>query len=1145
MAYVPPGYSTRPGQPDPNRPGYVYGNTPDRSNEVHVVNGPNIAPDAPGGANNPISLSEARSRYGSDAGVNVSGVPTHQETAQESLANDLLNPSTRNLPQVQQYAKENPAVAQAANQQVELSKPVSIPLSNPNQFSLANYGVYQTKDAKGRDITIQNVNGDYRVSGTSLTSPESIDRLSQIGFRVQTNAAVQTNPKTAVEPLTYKGTSELALAPYGTQVNPLEGFLTRPVASTYLPFSSVSGQEGIPAYFSSYIFDQPLAQTSNSNTANFSAVQSKPVELTDSQKATQTQQNIEKELNREFGTVDIYGSLSNTGLGVAANKISAKIGSVALTLPDLTIGFLEDAGKPIADAYQKGFTSLSKGDANGFQLIASAPFAGAIQRPDIYATVGAFTVLAPVLGSAAISVAGGGLSMLSAANQPAKSVQAADENLVLDFAGGFTNVAIPALGGTAIESLAKNTDFVKVLNPKSDTFIYGLTNDDSLARSGYTSSQVNASGLFGVRQTVEGTFNTLITPKLDGTFDVEMQGGSIAYEPSKVVPAQVSTKTTYEYPIDVVMQKQVADDFKVDSAKVANLISQTNDILSQTDVKLKVNSIKTQEVSYITGNEPYIKKYGLEPETRLQNQAQTILGFEKFNSKSTRLGSTYGFVEGGIAKGNVLVDPYKADGTEGLAYTVAHEFGHVFGLDHVEPALPGFLKPEKNLMFPAATEEINPDLTFLQKRTIRNSLSDFKINEITKVEKQPIQAEFIPGSGKGTIELLDKDYYSTTLNSDIYIKGQKASVSQVGLALPSDYVGGDIEVKALEPNLTPRSEANALTGKREILNEFTTETRPRAVKPFATQNIEQARFSTVENVRFDNGKELNVNGRGMLRQPKNENAFVETPESFIQVSNENANLVERPNEVGQVSFEKLAQNSGPIEGLPTPATATAIKLVQNKQLEIVAPFVTGAKALGGLGALAQANNERQASSKLNQTTQNQNQRLASNFLNGFASKTFQNQKTRTEPRTRVQPESSTLFDLLSLTETRTAARSLTGTRTAMDVSSIFEPVTTTRSATSTRTVTEPRTQTTVRSSPAFPVNVIIEPNPGFGFPSTPLNIGEYHEKRKPKRASKQTPKYQYTNSIAAEEFNLRAKKQPNLVSGFEVRPFIMPNGKRT
>lgn len=229
MTYISPETANlKLGDPYPGMPGYIvggslaYGITPVKEYTSPVPNA-----DAPGGANNPIPYSEAIRIYGTDAGVNVSGPATtpyvegHDSkeipTTAYDLAQDLRNPATANLPQVQQFVKENPGVAAQAQTIADSYKPVEVPVSNPKAVGLAEGSTYETTTETGQKITLKgNASGEVSLEGTKTAIDSSESRLKDLGLKVAPSVQ-NTTPATPTKENQRALANELA----GKGLNPV------------------------------------------------------------------------------------------------------------------------------------------------------------------------------------------------------------------------------------------------------------------------------------------------------------------------------------------------------------------------------------------------------------------------------------------------------------------------------------------------------------------------------------------------------------------------------------------------------------------------------------------------------------------------------------------------------------------------------------------------------------------------------------------------------------------------------------------------------------------------------------------------------------------------------------------------------------
>jgi hypothetical protein len=175
------------GDPVPFKPGFVWGASGDYVDTRY--SGIRLDANAPGGANNPISESEAMRRYGTTQGVNVSGVPTkpyvegHDSnqiptTPEDAAFSIRTNP---NNPAVQAWIRENPAIAARASQINKQYETVEIPISDPRRVNPGPR--YETTTTTGQRIVLMGGDsGEVTIQGTQAAIEGSGERLSELGL---------------------------------------------------------------------------------------------------------------------------------------------------------------------------------------------------------------------------------------------------------------------------------------------------------------------------------------------------------------------------------------------------------------------------------------------------------------------------------------------------------------------------------------------------------------------------------------------------------------------------------------------------------------------------------------------------------------------------------------------------------------------------------------------------------------------------------------------------------------------------------------------------------------------------------------------------------------------------------------------------
>lgn len=1194
MAFVPREW--KPGDPIPDKPGFVYDRLGNPT-EAQTV-GLNIGADAPGGANNPISYSEAIERYGTDRGVNVSGTPTRPyveghdsaqiPTTPEDLAFDLQ--SMPDSEKVRKYAEEHPETAVRAREILKGSGEEKVEITNPKEINPGR--VTTTTSARGERITITRGPGGSLVIDAPATE-SVVARLRELG--------IQASIKPPEEPrkiYTYKGLPPGVPNSYG--MAQLLGWLPPkdegiPVASATADMAaraSLLNQHNQPVVLALVKGGKKTETTSYSLTIPYDSGM-KYSERAQEQ-VNRAAEGITQRLDQVLPSVPFGSADTNYYLGKAGAYITGSL--------NLLTGFALDLSQPGKQAAERVGGYASQGEIapiQDFVLALNPALAATIYRPTEVGkavfVVGAAALGGELLGALGWALPGPvvalgevtGFGLLSAAISPEDREEAF-------IAGAATSVPFLAFGAT-IRRIGEQPRFIRVEQSMSETYLRGAYDAaEPYAQKGVTSGQATARGLFGARSTAEGNYELTLRPSAENpsAYQVIMSGGALEYDPSRVVPATVRTQPVYEYPVGVALQKQVVRDFKVTPEKVQEAFFQANQLLAPANVRVRLDAIEVPDrpFSYRTVERSSLANRDFFFETG--QRKSTFVTFGRIPEEIEAVGMTFGFLEGQVGTGHIFIDPYQAYGRGELVNTIAHELGHQFGLEHsgyrvrapiratrrgvgslltsidekffkgtmpysfyapfrgllrIEELIGNRFADRSRLMYPSSEQAF---LNFFERQTMRRALRDYRIDEVVEVKYEPIKAEYIPSEAEGQIMLLEPDVYSTTLKSTT-IRGEQVTTStQAGLSFATAYSGGPTEIQALRAAFNPRYRPSSASPRAEDLRfGFSGRRGVTVLSPKAT------RYAVRDDVIA-----LPIRRAVTLRTTQNIERAMFSSQEFVSIEG-GAEFFVRPRGMltqpkNQVIFEggagaTQAQVSQPVF-LREPPGSPSIQVQFEKLAQLNAPLVnmpTPATAIVARTALArQASRAAKIASQIEKSStlsargsrQVPAQRQASferqsEFEIESVRAVRQNQTQRQRSMTRTRTE-----PMLEVAQrTRTETRSKPSPR-VLQMPRVAERVLTrTQARAQTRVLTRTQTRALVRQQPSLVPSPIPIPRPTPGGFPLPGVLTQREKRRRATERELSEQDFGYTASFAAVELGIEAEKIPkNLVSGFELRPVI-------
>lgn len=1196
MAFVPREW--KPGDAIPDKPGYVY----DRLGNPTEAQTPglNIAADAPGGANNPISFSQANELYGTDRGVNVSGNPTRPyveghdsnqiPTTVEDLAFDIQ--SLPDSEKVRRYMAEHPETTLRAKEILKAYGEEKVPISNPKEI---NPGVVSTTtSARGERITITRGPGGLVIDAPATESV--IARLKELG--IQASLKPPEAPGKVI--YSYKGLPPRVVNSYG--MAELLGW--GPKKDEGIPVASATADMAARASLL-YEHNAPVVlalmkEGKKTQTTSYSMSVPRASAMEYSERA-QAQVNLAAEgitqrLDQVLPSIPIGSADVNYYLG--------KAGAYALGSVNLLTGFALDLSQPGKQAGERVGGYASQGEVapiQDFFLALNPAFAATIYRPTEVGTT-VFVVGAAALGGAAIGSLGlvlpgpvvalgelTGFGLLSAAISPEDREEAF-------IAGAATSVPFLAFGA-AIRKIGQEPRFIKIETSMSETYLRGPYDAaEPYAQKGVTSGQATARGLFGARSTAEGNYDVTLRPSAENlsAYQVIMKGGAVEYDPSRVVTARVKTRPVFEFPVSVALQKQVIRDFKLKPENIQEAFFQANQLLAPANVRVRLEEIGVPErpFSYRSVENAAYDNRVLFYETG--ERKPTVIAFGKIPDYENAVGQTFGFLEGEVGMGHIIIDPYRTRGRADMANTIAHELGHQFGLQHsgsqtrmplaraerglgvllrtvdekfFDGTLPfAFYAPlravrslqefvgnrfadNSRLMYPWAERAF---LNFFERRTMRRALKDYRINEIVEVKYDPIKAEYIPSEAEGQIMLLDTDYYSTTLKSTT-IRGEKVTTStQAGLSFATAYSGGPTEIQPL------RAAFNRIWRLESAV--------PRAGDlRFGFSGRRGVTVLSPKNMRYEVRQDmiaLPIKRAVTLRTTQNIERAMFSSQEFVSIEG-GAEFFVRPRGMltqpkNQVIFEggagqTQAQVSKPVF-LREPPGSPQIQVQFEKLVQLNTPLVnlpTPATVIVRQAALArQASRARKIASQLEKSSTiatrasgqvSAKRRVSFERQSEFQIETVravrQNQTQRTTQRSSTRTRTEPVLEVAQRVRTETRSKQLPRTTQMPRVAE--RVLTRTQARAQTRVLTRTQARALTRQQPSivpFPMPVPTKTPGGFMIP------GVMTQREKRRRATERESNemdFGYTASFAAVELGIEAEKIPkNLISGFEIRPLI-------